>query len=560
MLQNPAKKSIFQKQIPTILGLIILVVALIGGVFLIGDGTGVFAPRATAETTPRLVRITNVTDSSFTISFLTQDSTPGFVRYGTEANRLNSQSSDDRDQLTGTIGQYQTHHITVRGLNPNTEYFYELGTGSGATFNNDGSPFTIRTTQRSGAPAAAKTAYGSVNLPSGNPADGAIVYISIPGVGEMSSLVKATGSWAIPLSNARLADGSGFATISDEDTMSILIQGNQESLQSQFAIQVAQTQPVAEITLGQNPETMIAMDTMNEEMNGMNEIDEMDMNDDMNPDYMEEDMYNEADFNESENNGMGGMDDEIYTGDETESGLMDEDNMNNSELVNNDETSQNGSSNENLEGGLGSLLTDTQTPTEPITEINLDTDEGIELTTGNPVIRGTAPPGVTINIVVNSETQIVQQLIANEDGTFELDIAALSEELEPGEHSATYSYTDPVTGELVTKTVNFTVADPNANSNSQMLAQANTQQSQPYGSANPVPVGTESAMATDSATATDSAIGGATRSAMPATTSAIPVSGSVGTTLALVLGGLFFILAGGWSFWLAHEIKKEEIL
>jgi hypothetical protein len=505
MIRTPTQKTLFQKQIPTILGLVILVVALIAGVFLIGEGPGVFAPRATAETTPRNVRITNVTDSSFTISFLTQDSTPGFVKYGIEAGRLNSQSSDDRDQLTGTVGQYKTHHITVRGLNPNTQYFYELGTGSGATFDDSGAPFAIQTAQRSGAPSAAKTAYGSVNTPNSTPADGAIVYLSIEGVGEMSSLVKATGSWAIPLSNARSSDGSGYATIGDEDVMNVLIQGEQPSLQSQFSISVAQSQPVADIVIGQTPDSSLAMNPDTDATDGV--LDTMPI-DELN------------DINASPSAG---------TTPETQE-----------EAVN--------------PGGLGSLI---EEPTPEKTELNLDTDEGAVLTTGSPKIKGTASPGVTINIVVNSDTQITQDLIANDDGTFELDIAALSEQLEPGEHDATYSYIDPATGELVTKTVTFTVEEPGTGG-TQMLAQAN----QPFSTSSPVPVGTSSAStATESATTTatesaDTGKGGATRSAMPATDSAIPVSGSVGTTLALVLGGLFFILAGGWSFWLAHEIER----
>jgi len=542
MIRTPTQKTLFQKQIPTILGLVILVVALIAGVFLIGEGPGVFAPRATAETTPRNVRITNVTDSSFTISFLTQDSTPGFVKYGTEAGRLNSQSSDDRDQLTGTVGQYKTHHITVRGLNPNTQYFYELGTGSGATFDDSGAPFAIQTAQRSGAPSAAKTAYGSVSTPNSTPADGAIVYLSIEGVGEMSSLVKATGSWAIPLSNARSSDGSGYATIGDEDVMNVLIQGEQPSLQSQFSIEVAQSQPVADIVIGQTPDGSMAM--VQETEMGTGDLDVIDPteNIDGNDDAMNQNLATDS-------ASMTASESAIVTA--SDSAMVGGTDINASPSANTttetpEETTVN-------PGGLGSLIDE---PTPEKTELNLDSDEGAVLTTGNPKLKGTAAPGVTVKMVVNSDTQITQDLIANDDGTFELDIAALSEQLEPGEHDATYSYIDPTTGELVTKTVTFTVEEPGTGG-TQMLAQAN----QPFSTSSPVPVSTSSSTttATQSATATESADtgkGGATRSAMPATNSAIPVSGSVGTTLALVLGGLFFILAGGWSFWLAHEIER----
>ncbi|HEX9817845.1 MAG TPA: hypothetical protein VGA89_03075, partial [Patescibacteria group bacterium] len=100
----PTKKTktpFAKRQIPTLLGLGILVVSLVAGVLVFGEGPGVFAPRATPETTPKNVRVTNLTDKSFTISFVTEEATSGFVKYGTQEGALRSQASDDRDQLSG---------------------------------------------------------------------------------------------------------------------------------------------------------------------------------------------------------------------------------------------------------------------------------------------------------------------------------------------------------------------------------------------------------------------------------------------------------------------------
>ncbi|NCN51000.1 MAG: hypothetical protein GW925_00935, partial [Candidatus Pacebacteria bacterium] len=49
------------------------------------------------------------------------------------------------------------------------------------------------------------------------------------------------------------------------------------------------------------------------------------------------------------------------------------------------------------------------------------------------------------------------------------------------------------------------------------------------------------------------------RVALPATDSAIPVSGSVGTTFALVFGGLFFIISGAWSFWISSQLQRGKL-
>lgn len=501
--------KLLDKRIPTLIGLFVLVVGLVAGIFFLGDGPGVFAPRATPSTTPNKIKVTNVTDNSFTISFITDEVTPGFVKYGTTANQLNSQASDDRDQLSGTVSDYQVHHITVRGLQPTTTYFYTLGTGSNSRFDDNGNPFTIQTTARSGAPAAAKTIYGSVSNQTGNPADGAIVYVSLANAGEMSSLVKASGSWAVPLSNARTPDGSGYAQITDTDTIILTVQGTLASDVLSHSISVADAQPVPTLTFGQStPPTPEPTPEATPETTA-----EPEATPESTPDEL----------------------DELFEEFETDS---------RSEML--DE--------------LTSPLTSTEEATpEPlaVTIVDLEKTEPQIVTTTQPKIVGVVAPNVVITIEVHSHTQIHEDVVSDENGNFELDIATLSQNLEPGPHEVTYSYTDPNTGEVVTRTVQFTVE-----ASVQQLAQG-----EPFGSGNPFPPttpsptpATESATATESAQATESAV--ATdegRVTMPATDEAVPVSGSVGTTMALVFGGLFFIISGLWSFWISHQLGKDEV-
>jgi hypothetical protein len=108
-------KPLWQRRIPTLLGLGFLVVALVIGVVFIGQGAGVFAPRATAETTPKNVRLTNVTDSTFTVSFMTEIETTSFVKYGTEEDAVNLQVADDRIQLSATSDKFKLLHWHCRG-------------------------------------------------------------------------------------------------------------------------------------------------------------------------------------------------------------------------------------------------------------------------------------------------------------------------------------------------------------------------------------------------------------------------------------------------------------
>jgi hypothetical protein len=504
----PNQKSLFKRQIPTILGLTVLVVALVAGLLFFSQGTGVFAPRATPQTTPKTIKVSNVTDNSFTVSFLTDEATPGFIKYGTEADNLSSQASDDRDQLSGSVGNFTLHHITVRGLQPNTQYYYTLGTGSQAQFDNEGSPFNLKTAQRAGSPSAAKTIYGNVVNNSGGPAEGSIVFVTIDGVGELSSLVKGSGSWAIPLSNARKIDGSGYAEISDDSSLTIRVQGPAAGQTAQITTTVAQAQPVESISFGQTEsqaaDTSTTTDT-EETTDTTTDEETLDT--------------------EEDTTGVGGDEEEASAS---------------ATLASATSTSLSASS---------SATTASSSAVVDLTKTTAQT-----VTTSQPTITGKAAPNVVVTISVHSETEINQQLTTDANGNFVLDISQLEDELEPGTHTVTYSYVDPTTGKTVTKTQTFTVKGTSTQLAAATTTSTSSSSAVPFGSGNPVPIGG----ATQSATATKSATVSA-RTSQPSTASGVPVSGSVGTTLALIIGGLFFTITGAWSFWVSQQLKEEYV-
>lgn len=538
------KIALMKKRIPTIAGLAILVIGLVVGVVFLGTGPGVFAPRATPETTPSKIRLTNVTDSGFTVSFYTAGATPGFIKYGTETNSIKSQTGDDRDQLSGTIGEYKLHHVTVRGLKPSTTYYYVLGTGSSASFDNNGAPFKVKTAARGGAPSAAKTAYGNVLDESGNPANGVIVYASMPGIGEMSTLVKSSGSWAIPLANARKEDGTGYATIEDTDNLTLFVQGTSPTNTSELTVSVGESQPVADITLGKNGPVSAADTNSVTESSDSDGVNLLGDRTNLATDPIETTQPVDAGAFENRNE-IGSAQDgdeeplETFTGETPQ-----EESTSTAQIV------STGFGQSDSVGGLSGIseFTESGQTEDDNTYIFIGDDNSQVSKTQKPVIGGLAKPNVKVMVQINSETQIEQELTADENGYFEVDIEALKQDLEPGEHTATYTYTDPETGEEVTKTVAFTVEPDGTDT-----GLGGTQETTPYGSGNPYTI-----EATGSAEASDSGEV-ATRSAVPATDSAIPVSGSVGTTMALVLGGMFFIIAGGWSYYLATQIEVKEI-
>lgn len=226
--------------IPTILGIITAIGGLVAGIILLNKPLRSLVGAAVEET-PSQVKMTNITDSSFTVSWITPKSTSGYVQYG-EKNNPELVVSDDRDQEKGQIGNYFTHFVTIRGLKATTKYSFRIGSGrnlyeviTGVTLRN---------------PPPADVAYGQVITASGDPVDGAIVYLGLGGMVPQAALTQASGSWVIPLSTARSSDLTNFAAYDkDGERVEVFVQAGGLGTAT-VATTTGKTKPVAEIVLG----------------------------------------------------------------------------------------------------------------------------------------------------------------------------------------------------------------------------------------------------------------------------------------------------------------------
>lgn len=541
------RSGFLQKQIPTLVGVVVLVIAMVAGLFMFSEGTGVFAPRATPQTTPKQVKITNIADKAFTISFYTDEATAGFVKYGTTDADLSSQASDDRDQLSGTVGKYSLHHVTLKGLKPNTQYFFTLGTGSGVVYDNNGSPFTVKTTAEvSGPPPVANTIYGTVTNAGGTAAEGSVVYLAIDGVNELSALVKSSGSWAIPLANARMKADGGYANLKDDATLNIFVQGVQLSQTTQTVVALKDAQPVADLALGSVGQQVaqLSAGSTNQAQTASQAAEpvsdqEASTSGDSNQQTAEPSAQELAANLGSV--GQGGNE-------ATNSGSS---NVADQPLPTPTVSAQ------SISPTQAPQVAETQsTPAASTASAVLNLNEvgvgGTAVTVQAPKIVGQAPPRTQVKIEVHSDTQITETITTTDGGNFELDLAQY-QNLEPGEHTVTITYTDPQTSQEVTQTRTFIVED------TRKIALGQGGNTPPYGSGNPYPVTSPTPTPTTEPTpavATDST-DTSTRSAVVSTTSGTYKSGSVGMTFALIGGGLFFILTGLWSWWLAGLVREE---
>lgn len=238
---------VLTQKFPTVLGLLILIGVAVGGLAYMR----LQRPQVSPGVTPQKVRITNVADNKFTVSWLTQEKTMGMVEYGPVGGKLTSLAYDERD-TENAQAQYLTHSVTVVGLQPNTQYAFRILSGSKQTrFDNSGSPYTASTGPTIGETPAARSFYGTLAPNSTASVDGALVYVALPGGVPASTLVKAGGSYVLTLSTVRTTDLKSYVAYDPAATIvSVTVEAG--SAQATAAVSTANANPVPLLTLGQD--------------------------------------------------------------------------------------------------------------------------------------------------------------------------------------------------------------------------------------------------------------------------------------------------------------------
>ena len=199
------------------------------------------------------VQATNVRDTTFNVSWTTNQSGTGEVHYGTDPASLDQTAYDDRGVETSD----DTHYVTLTSLTPETTYYFDVISGS-TTDDNNGDHYSVTTGPTSDLPSS-DTIYGQVFQEGGaTPAEGSVVYITLfdhDGSGSpdeaalLSALVESSGYWYTNLGNARLADLSAYFEYSASgDSVMLLAKGAAEGCASQTVDTIDDT-PAADMIL-----------------------------------------------------------------------------------------------------------------------------------------------------------------------------------------------------------------------------------------------------------------------------------------------------------------------
>ncbi len=199
-----------KKNIPTILGILLLLGGVFTGVILLKNNQ-LFRIGASSTAAPKDVRVSSVSDSTATITWVTGEPTSAFISYGTDENTGTVINETENDQ------KYTTHSITITGLSASSTYYLKINS-NGTTFDNNGVPWQFITGENLPLSQKSIPISGSVISASGTSMKRAIVYITINGY-VISTMTSENGTFVLQIGSARTPDLSAYADIDLEKTL-----------------------------------------------------------------------------------------------------------------------------------------------------------------------------------------------------------------------------------------------------------------------------------------------------------------------------------------------------
>lgn len=207
------RQTFLNKKIPTFLALIVLILGL-SGIVLLAQNTTQFQGQAAPDEEPKNIQISNTTDNSFTVSYVTDSEVLGSIQYGTSERNLPNQETSGSDAK-------RLHIITVSGLRPNTDYYFTITSGRNQ-FTNNGQPFSVKTGQTlTGTPQTTTVLAGKILNPDGSNGANSIVYLTTDNANVISTLTKVDGTFSLELSSLLTSDLSTYYNVTDNQKMSL---------------------------------------------------------------------------------------------------------------------------------------------------------------------------------------------------------------------------------------------------------------------------------------------------------------------------------------------------
>lgn len=179
-------------------------------------------PSSTVPAAPAIsdLRIGNVRDTSFSVSWLTENETTGEVKLAISASQLRA-GQGQRATAQGTA-----HLVTLSDLLPETTYYFLVESG-GLTDDNRGNFYRVTTGPTLALPDS-DNIYGNITEETRSGVGGCLVYVRIllSGAGgsagtsaPLATQTDSNGQWSVNLGNARTQTLDGYYNYSSADAL-----------------------------------------------------------------------------------------------------------------------------------------------------------------------------------------------------------------------------------------------------------------------------------------------------------------------------------------------------
>lgn len=212
------------------LGIFFGLIGLIASLTLVLRSSGLRI-RALPEETPQEVRLTNLTENSVTVSWLTAAPTLASVVYSSRPDLSSALTGFDE---RGADVRSTLHFVTLTNLQPNTAYYFRLISGGGS-FDNQSKPYTFTT-----APHISLTPAPPFVI-KGKAGREALVYFSFNDSTSLATLADENGNYLLTLNNALTKNLQNYYPVQKREKGYLLINDGQSQTGREVVVEEEMT-------------------------------------------------------------------------------------------------------------------------------------------------------------------------------------------------------------------------------------------------------------------------------------------------------------------------------
>lgn len=206
--------------VPAVLSVAVLI-GVIASIFFIARSVRPSTSQA-SQIPVQSATVANLSQSSATIYWQTQEPNSGWILYGENENSLTNVARDLRD-IGEKRGLYMHHAVQLSNLKPLTKYFYQIVIDNKIVSIKGEKVFTLSTTNKIDVINQYDPMYGKVMYANGKAAESALVIVTGANLYPLITITKITGEWLLPVHQAVDSQTNTQKSFTENDVLSINI-------------------------------------------------------------------------------------------------------------------------------------------------------------------------------------------------------------------------------------------------------------------------------------------------------------------------------------------------